>query len=65
MAVPSPCASPATAPATPWRWTYDPATEQLTYRSDKAHGPTVGTQALDPARVPRTAHHPHPPIAVR
>jgi hypothetical protein len=30
------------------RLTYDPATEQLTYRSDKADGPTAGTQALDP-----------------
>ena len=28
--------------------TDDPATEQLTYRSDKADGPTAGTQALDP-----------------
>ncbi|MEK7667130.1 MAG: transposase [Gemmatimonadota bacterium] len=30
------------------RLTYDPATEQLTYRSDTADGPTAGTQALDP-----------------
>ena len=30
------------------RLTYDPATEQLTYRSDKADGPTAGTAALDP-----------------
>lgn len=30
------------------RLTYDPATEQLTYRSDKTDGPTAGTQALDP-----------------
>ena len=30
------------------RLTYDPATEQLTYRSDKADGPTAGTQAIDP-----------------
>jgi hypothetical protein len=26
------------------RLTYEPATEQLTYRSDKADGPTAGTQ---------------------
>ena len=30
------------------RLTYDPAAEQLTYRSDKADGPTAGTAALDP-----------------
>jgi hypothetical protein len=30
------------------RLTYDPATEQLTYRSDKSDGPTAGTQTLDP-----------------
>jgi len=30
------------------RLTYDPATEQLSYRSDKADGPTAGTQTLDP-----------------
>jgi hypothetical protein len=30
------------------RLTYEPATEQLTYRSDKADGPTAGTVALDP-----------------
>ena len=30
------------------RLTYDPATEQLTYRSDKTDGPTTGTQTLDP-----------------
>ena len=30
------------------RLTYDPATEQLSYRSDKADGPTAGTAALDP-----------------
>ena len=30
------------------RLTYKPATEQLTYRSDKTDGPTAGTQALDP-----------------
>ena len=30
------------------RLTYEPATEQLTYRSDKSDGPTAGTQALDP-----------------
>ena len=30
------------------RLTYDPATEQLTYRSDKTDGPTASTVALDP-----------------
>ena len=30
------------------RLTYDSAAEQLTYRSDKADGPTAGTQNLDP-----------------
>ena len=30
------------------RLTYEPATEQLTYRSDKTDGPTAGTQTLDP-----------------
>ena len=30
------------------RLTCDPATEQLTYRLDKADGPTAGTTALDP-----------------
>ena len=30
------------------RLTYEPATEQLTYRSDKTDGPTAGTAALDP-----------------
>jgi len=30
------------------RLTYDPTTEQLTYRSDKANGSTAGTAALDP-----------------
>jgi hypothetical protein len=29
------------------RLTYEPATEQLTYRSDKSDGPTAGTAALD------------------
>jgi hypothetical protein len=29
------------------RLTYEPATEQLTYRSDKTDGPTAGTAALD------------------
>jgi hypothetical protein len=31
--------------------TYDPATEQLSYRSDKTDGPTAGTAALDPREV--------------
>ena len=30
------------------RLTYEPATEQLTYRSDKADGPTAGTAAQYP-----------------
>ena len=30
------------------RLTYEPATQQLTYRSDKTDGPTAGTQTLDP-----------------
>ena len=30
------------------RLTYDPATEQLSYRSDKTDGPTAGTQTVDP-----------------
>jgi hypothetical protein len=30
------------------RLTYEPATERLTYCSDKADGPTAGTQAMDP-----------------
>ena len=43
------CASLATAAAPPAldRLTYDPGTEHSTYRSDKADGPTAGTQALD------------------
>jgi len=30
------------------RLTYDPATDQLTCRSDKTDRPTTGTQAVDP-----------------
>ena len=33
------------------RLTYEPATEQLTYRSDKSDGPTAGTAALDPLEL--------------
>ena len=33
------------------RLTYEPATEQLTYRSDKADGPTAGIAALDPLEL--------------
>ena len=29
----------------------DPATEQLTYRSDETDGPTAGTAALDPLEL--------------
>ena len=43
------------------RLTYDPAAEQLTYRSDKADGPTAGTQALDPLEfLARFSAEPHP-----
>jgi hypothetical protein len=28
--------------------TYDPALEQVTYRSDKADGPTAGTATVEP-----------------
>jgi hypothetical protein len=27
---------------------YDPAREQVTYRSDKIEGPTAGTETVDP-----------------
>jgi len=42
------------------RLTYDPATEQLTNRSDKADGPTAGTAALDQLEVLARRPHPHP-----
>ena len=44
------------------RMSYDPALEQVTYRSDKAEGPTAGTATVDPleflARV--VTHIPDP-----
>ena len=33
------------------RLTYDPATERLTYHSDKTDGPTAGTAAPDPLEL--------------
>jgi hypothetical protein len=44
------------------RMSYDPASEQVTYRSDKAEGPTAGPETVDPleflARV--VTHIPEP-----
>ena len=31
--------------------TYDPAIEQVTYRSNKAQGPTDGTEPVDPLEL--------------
>ncbi len=44
------------------RMTYDPAIEQVTYRSDTADGPTAGTATVDPLEflVPLVTHIPDP-----
>jgi len=52
----------ARAPVSLERMSFDPALEQVTYRSDKADGPTAGTATVDPleflARV--VTHIPDP-----
>jgi hypothetical protein len=38
--------------------TYDPAIEQVTYRSDKAERPTAGTATMDPLEfLARVVNH--------
>jgi hypothetical protein len=44
------------------RLTYDPTTDRVSYRSDKAEGTTAGTATLDPVefRARLVTHVPNP-----